>query len=253
MKRSLLIAWLTVLGALPMLRADDFKSGDVKIHYTVQGSGSPVLLIHGLHSSGMMNWTLPGTTALVAKNHQVIVMDLRGHGASDKPEDEKFYGVAMVEDVIALMDHLGIKHAHFVGYSMGGMIALKAAVLHPDRVDALLLGGMGWMKDGGELQKFWANVPEKPRLGIGGSCATACMRGMAKLAVTEDQLRALKMPAAIIIGDKDPVKKLYVQPLEAIRPDWPVTTIPGAGHILCVMKPLFRETVANTVDGFAEK
>jgi pimeloyl-ACP methyl ester carboxylesterase len=253
MKRSWLIAWFGVLACLTAIRADDFKSGDVKICYTVQGSGSPVILIHGLHSSGAMNWTLPGTTALVAKNHQVILIDMRGHGGSDKPEVEKSYGVEMVEDIIKLMDHLGITHAHFVGYSMGGMIALKAAVLHPDRVDALLLGGMGWMKDGGELQKFWANVPEKPRSGIGGSSATACMRGMAKLAVSEEEVKALKMPAAIVVGEKDPVEKLYVEPLKQIRPDWPVTTVPKVGHILCVMKQEFKEDVEKIVDGFDGK
>jgi pimeloyl-ACP methyl ester carboxylesterase len=245
--------FLLLVLSLTHLFADDFQCGDCKIHYTVQGSVTPVILIHGLHSSGALNWTLPGTTAMVAKNHQVILIDLRGHGASDKPEDEKAYGVEMVGDIMKLMDHLHIEHAHFVGYSMGGMITLKAAVLHPSRVDAILLGGMGWMKDGGELQKFWANVPEKPRSGIGGNSATACMRGVAKLAVSEEEVKALKMPAAVVVGEKDPVEKLYVEPLKQIRPDWPVTFVPKAGHILCVMKPEFKEDVVKIVDGFDGK
>src|SRR5580698_4053513 len=98
MSRGLMLL-LIVLGVMP-LRADDFQSGDVRIHYTVQGSGTPVVLIHGLTASGMMNWTLPGTTAVVARNHQVILPDMRGHGASDKPTEESEYGVAMVQDVI---------------------------------------------------------------------------------------------------------------------------------------------------------
>lgn len=247
----LIFSLALLLGAVFRLRADDFQSGEVKIHYTVQGTGTPVILIHGLHSSAQMNWALPGTTAALADHHKVIALDLRGHGASDKPEDDASYGVPMVEDVIALMDHLEIKRAVWVGYSMGGMIALKGAVLHPDRVSGLVLGGMGWLKDGSVLQDFWASTGTK-RSGLGGASAKACMRGMAKLAVTEAQVKSLKMPAAIIIGDKDPVKKLYVEPLEVIRPDWPVTTIPGAGHIVCVMKPEFREAVVKAVDGFGE-
>jgi pimeloyl-ACP methyl ester carboxylesterase len=229
--------------------ADEFTSSGVKIFYTVQGSGSPVLLIHGLHSSGAMNWTMPDTTGALAQTHRVIVMDCRGHGKSDKPQTEADYGTAMAEDVVALLTHLDIRKAHIVGYSMGGMIGLKTAVLHPDRVRSLLLCGMGWLQDGSTLQGFWEHIPVRERL-IGGSSGSACMKGMARLAVTEEEVKALKMPAAIIVGDRDPVDKLYVMPLTHIRPDWPVTKIAGAGHITCVMKPDFRDQVVKSIATF---
>jgi pimeloyl-ACP methyl ester carboxylesterase len=229
--------------------ADEFSSSGVKIFYTVHGSGSPVVLIHGLHSSGAMNWTLPGTTEALAQKHRVIVMDCRGHGKSDKPQSEAAYGSAMVEDVIALLNHLDIRKAHIVGYSMGGMIALKTAALHPERVQGLLLCGMGWLQDGSTLQGFWKHIPMRERL-IGGSSGTACMKGMAQLALTEMEVKALKMPATIIVGDHDPVDKLYVLPLTRIRPDWPVTKIAGAGHITCLMKPDFRDEVVKAIAKF---
>src|SRR4051812_7089695 len=165
MHRWLLMICLVTASFACTLRADDFKSGDVKIHYTVQGSGPPVVLIHGLLSSAEMNWTLPGITALVAKHHQVIALDCRGHGNSDKPLEESAYGVPMVEDVVALLDHLGIPKAHIVGYSMGGMIALKLAVLHPERVKSLMLCGMGWLQEGSKLQDFWTAIPAKDDAG----------------------------------------------------------------------------------------
>ena len=230
-------------------RADEFTSSGVKIFYTVQGSGTPVVLIHGLHSSGTMNWTMPGITAALAQNHRVIVMDCRGHGKSDKPETDAAYGTTMAEDVVALLAHLDIRKAHIVGYSMGGMIALKTAVLHPERVQSLLLCGMGWLQDGSTLQGFWEHIPVRERL-IGGSSGPACMKGMARLAVTEAEVKALKMPAAIIVGDRDPVDKHYVLPLAQIRPDWPVMKIAGAGHITCVMKPDFREEVVKAIAKF---
>jgi pimeloyl-ACP methyl ester carboxylesterase len=209
-------------------------------------------LIHGLLSSAQMNWTLPGITAAVAKNHKVIALDCRGHGSSGKPVDETAYGVPMAEDVVRLLDHLGIKKAHIAGYSMGGMIALKLAVLHPERVESLLLCGMGWLKEGGLQQNFWAGIPAKDSAGR-GLAVTACMHGMARLAVTEKEVKSLTMPAAIIIGDKDPVKPLYVEPLVKIRPDWPVTIIPNAGHIVCVIKPEFRAAVVKAEEGIAGK
>lgn len=229
--------------------ADEFTSGGVKVFYTVQGSGTPVVLIHGLHSSGAINWTIPGTTAALAQSHRVIVMDCRGHGKSDKPQTEDAYGAAMAEDVVALLDHLDIRKAHIAGYSMGGMIALKTAVLHPERVQGLLLCGMGWLQDGSTLQAFWENIPVRRRL-LGDSSGSACMKGMARLAVTEAEVKALKMPTAIIVGEHDPVDRLYVSPLSQIRPGWPITKIAGAGHLTCVVKPDFRDAVVKAIASF---
>lgn len=229
------------------LMAEEFASHDgVKIHYTVQGSGTPVLLIHGLRGNAAANWTRPGITAALAQSHRVIAMDARGHGDSGKPVTEAEYGVAMVEDVIALLNRLDIRKVRLVGYSMGGMISLKTAVLHPERVHSLLLCGMGWLQEGGKQQDFWEGVSARPRL-IGGRSASACMRGMARLAVTEAQLKTLKMPAAVIVGSLDPVDRLYVAPLTKARPEWPVTRIQGAGHISCIFKPDFTTAVVSSV------
>ncbi len=229
--------------------ADEVASSGVKIAFTVQGSGSPVVLIHGFHGSAATNWTLPGVTAALAQSHKVIAMDCRGHGSSDKPQTEAEYGTAMVEDVVAILNRLDIRKAHIVGYSMGGMIALKMAVTHPERTQGLLLYGMGWLQDGSMLQGFWEHIPVRERL-VGGSSGSACMKGMAQLAVSEAEVKTLKMPAAIIVGDRDPVDRMYVAPLTQIRPDWPVTKISGAGHLNCIMKLEFREAVVNSVAKF---
>src|SRR5262249_5072697 len=123
-----------------------FDSNGVKIHYTVEGQGEPVVLIHGAFSSADLNWRLPGTVKALAAHDQVIALDVRGHGHSDKPAREEDYGVETAEDVIRLLDHLKIEKAHIVGYSMGGMIAMKVVTKHPDRARSLTLGGMGWFR-----------------------------------------------------------------------------------------------------------
>lgn len=234
-----LTAALVLALAVSPAAADDFDSAGVKIHYTVEGKGEPVLLIHGLHASAKLNWGLPGVTAALAEKYQVIALDCRGHGESGKPEREEEYGLAMVEDVTRLLAHLKIEQAHIVGYSMGGMIALKFVAVHPERVRSVVLGGMGWLRSGGLLQRFWEHAGRE-----GASAPEACMRGMAKLALTEEELAAVQRPVSVIVGTHDPVRRLYVEPLRQARPDWPVATVEGAGHLSCVAKPEFKEKLA---------
>jgi pimeloyl-ACP methyl ester carboxylesterase len=88
--------------------SQSFVANGVRIHYTVEGGGEPVVLIHGLGSSAWINWQLPGVVNLLSKNYKVIALDMPGHGESDKPDDDKAYGLQMVEDVVALLDHLDI-------------------------------------------------------------------------------------------------------------------------------------------------
>ena len=230
---------LQIAGPSPIL-ADEFKSAGVKIHYVVEGTGEPVILIHGLYSSAMMNWNAPGITAELAKHHRVIALDCRGHGQSGKPDAEGAYGTNMVEDVVRLMDHLHIAKAQIVGYSMGGMIAMKLEATHPDRVSGIVLGGMGWLKAGARMNRFWELVNSQGPLNV----PSACLHGFPALAVTEQDLNAIKVPVTIIVGDRDPCRRMYVEPLRKIRPDFPEHIIADAGHLNCVAKPDFKTQVA---------
>lgn len=118
-----------------------FDSAGVTIHYTSEGTGTPVVLIHGFAANSTLNWRVTGIHRQLARHYRVITMDVRGHGLSDKPKDPAKYGAEMVEDVRRLLDHLDIPKAHIVGYSMGGMICMKFMALHPDRcISAAPLG-----------------------------------------------------------------------------------------------------------------
>ena len=64
-----------------------FDSNGVKIHYTVEGKGEPVILVHGFAANADANWRVPGITEALAKEYQVICLDNRGHGLSDKPHE----------------------------------------------------------------------------------------------------------------------------------------------------------------------
>jgi pimeloyl-ACP methyl ester carboxylesterase len=229
-------------GAADQPAVRTLTSKGIKIAYLVQGTGEPVVLIHGWLSSAGINWALPGTTALVARNHRVIALEVRGHGLSDKPTKEAAYGPELVEDVVRLLDHLKIKKAHVVGYSMGGIIALNLIVKHPDRVRSGTLGGMGWLQAGGVAQWGFAQIG---RNDPNAKALVLCGRSLARLALTEKQIKSIRVPVTVLVGDEDDfVKKLYVEPLRRVRKDWPVVEIKGANHLSCVFKPQFREEIA---------
>ena len=214
-----------------------FDAKGVKLHYLEAGKGDPVILIHGLHASAEINWNLPGIVAELAKTNRVIALDLPGHGQSEKPKDDAAYGKQLVEDVVLLLDHLKIKKAPIVGYSLGGMVALKLLAVHPDRVSKCLVGGMGWMKEGSPLQNMWDIVPTRED----ARTPSEFIKSIGQLALTEEELKKIAVPVRVLIGERDPIKRLYVVPLQAVHKDWPVVEIAGTGHLLCVLKPQFRE------------
>jgi len=110
------------------------------LHYIDIGISTaiPVVLIHGFPFSHKM-WTFPGgQTEALAGSFRVIAYDVRGHGESEIGDGQ--YTIELfVDDLIGLLDHLGITKAVLIGLSMGGYIALRAVERNPDRVRALIL------------------------------------------------------------------------------------------------------------------
>jgi len=150
---------------------DFFDSDGVRIAYIdvapSSGAGDPVLLIHGFASNHAVNWL--GTMwvkTLTGAGYRAIALDNRGHGQSGKPYDPAAYTPAvMAEDARRLLDHLAIERADVMGYSMGARIAACLAVRHPERVRALLLGGLGiHLVDGGGLPSGIAEALEADSL-----------------------------------------------------------------------------------------
>ena len=120
------------LGARPVAAADDvFDSNGVKIRYVTEGKGVPIVFIHGwMGDSTTWGRDKAGNTKLNttdAAGFQLIALDCRGHGKSDKPHEPEKYGAEMAADVVRLLDHLKLEKAHLIGYSMGAFIAGKVA------------------------------------------------------------------------------------------------------------------------------
>jgi len=120
-----------------------FDSAGVRINYEERGSGDPLVLVHGFAANARANWAETGWYGL-APHFRIIAMDCRGHGHSGKPHEVSAYaGTTMEDDVLRLIDHLGIKRTLLHGYSMGARISLGLLARHPKRFRAVVLGGIG--------------------------------------------------------------------------------------------------------------
>ena len=106
-----------------------------RIHFEALGEGRPLVLGHSFLCSGDM-WA-PQVAAL-SRGHRVINVDARGHGRSARIEEE-FTLYDMVDDVVSVLDACGVERAVWAGLSVGGMVALRAALVARERVEALVL------------------------------------------------------------------------------------------------------------------
>ncbi|MBL8160949.1 MAG: alpha/beta fold hydrolase [Anaerolineae bacterium] len=114
----------------------------IRIHYEVEGNGPPLVLQHGLYCPLDMWYELNYVTTL-RDDYRLILIDQRGHGDSDKPYNPEDYQVElMVSDIVAVLDHLGVAKAHYLGYSAGGLLGFGIAKFTPERFYSLIIGGM---------------------------------------------------------------------------------------------------------------
>jgi len=133
----------------------------IKTNYLEAGKGDPVVLIHGSGPgvTSYANWRL--VLPALAENFRVVAPDMVGFGFSERPANIEYGVQTWADQVVGLMDTLGLPKAHLVGNSFGGAIALRIAAQHPDRVGKLvLMGSMGVpfpITEG--LERVWGYEP----------------------------------------------------------------------------------------------
>jgi pimeloyl-ACP methyl ester carboxylesterase len=258
-----------------------FDSNGIRIRYVASGRGVPVILVHGYTRFLESNWMAHGVFADLSKDHRVIAYDMPGHGKSEKPYAPSAYQ-DMATDPIRLMDHLGIKRAHLVGYSMGGGVVAKVAVTHPERLITAILGGhSGYREWEPADEKYYedsareleTDVPFRSLVsspGLTGSKPTeeqirassaslaaendvkalAALRrgGMKGLYMTREQAAGIKVPMLMVIGTLDAVAA--GKAMQAILPSARLVTIEGATHggeLGAVRRPEFVAAVRQFI------
>ena len=117
------------------MRSSNFAEvNNTRLYYEEAGSGSPIVLVHGLGGDCRV-WE--GQVEVIARRYRVICYDIRGHGKSALPLNDPY---SHADDLKALLDYLGvIRPAIVVGHSMGGGIAIDFALTYPDALRALVL------------------------------------------------------------------------------------------------------------------
>ena len=196
------------------------------------------MLLHGYTNFIERNWVETGVLPNLVEDFRVVALDMRAHGKSDKPHDPKSYSEEMARDVVRVLDHVGIKRAHIVGYSFGGRLTAKLLTTNLDHfITATLVGSSGqrdWTDATARSMEAQATELEssdtpyrtmvqvttgldEPVITEDAICSgsreiaarndpvahAAMLRGIQGLAVTIAQLSAVKVPTLAIVGTAD--------------------------------------------------
>ena len=256
---------LTDSGILVM---DSFNSAGTRINYVSKGKGEPIILIHGFLVNSNFNWIEPGIFDSLAKNYNVIAMDVRGHGKSEKPHSQDAYGKEILEDINRLMEDLKIDRANIVGYSMGGVITLAYATSYPEKVIKAVAGGCGWVREGDDycedskrirdlLATKPANVSIFERLGVNIDSTSelsklvnandplamsAVANGVLQFNIEENKLKTNKVPTLLLVGEKDEEKK-RAEMTASVATNMKLQILQGQDHLSAINDSLFLTAI----------
>jgi len=240
-----------------------FDSDGVAIHYEERGTGAPVMLVHGFAANHKNNWGDPGWLDLLSANYRVIAMDCRGHGQSAKPHEVQAYGAAnMTGDVVRLLDHLKVPRALLMGYSMGAWISLNVVLSCPNRIRAVVLGGIGdgTMADprrraviakallAERTEDVTEPIPRQFRLfaqaaGNDLKALAACMSGD-RPPLGPKRLGTIRIPVMIVIGTKDELVG-GAEPLAGAIVGAELVKLEGRNHLNAPGDKRYKEAVAR--------
>lgn len=221
----------------------------VRINYEVEGDGSPLLLLHGTTQS-IADWREAGYADALRDHRQLVSLDLRGHGQSEKPHDHAAYDwPLLVEDATCVLDDRGISSADVFGYSAGSFIALGMAMSAPERVHSLIIGGASnkWagLSEGGRklLEQgmesfvrvsFEANGPlpadqRQRQLANDPDALIASLSGP-RCTPTREQLGSFDKPTFIYAGEDDP-RLEDSKEMASQLPRATLVTLPDINHV----------------------
>ena len=238
-----------------------FASFDsVELSWQEVGEGRPVILLHGLFSTGDTNWTRYGSaTQVAAAGFRVILPDLRAHGDSAKPHDAAAYPHdVLAKDVAALVDHLGLTDYDLGGYSLGGRTTIRCLVngLTPRRAVVAGMGLTGLVELGRRTYWFLKIIaePDSFERGSDGWMAVQFMRTnrvdgeavahllRSQVLTSTAEIAAIRTPVLVVCG-KDDHDNGSAPDLAAALPNGRYVEMPG-NHMSAVVGPAMGAAIA---------
>lgn len=237
------------------------------------GAERAIVLLHGFASNRNEGWRRTGWYgAFERRETRVIGLDQRGHGESAKLyEPDAYTRDKLAGDVLALMDHLGLERADLFGYSMGTRTAMQAALMAPERVSHLILGGVGGRllepaehRDSAPMvEAMLAADPdaiEQPMLRSFRHFADEQGEDRQALAafvqaqnppLDLDGLRGLTMPVLVVAGQRDSGAG-DPEDLARIFPNGHGVTVVGCDHFSAIPHGLTKAAVFDFLDGLLD-
>ena len=240
-----------------------------RVFYEEVGSGPAIVLGHSLLCSGEM-WA--NQVPALAETYRVVNIDARGHGRSGHLT-EPFDLYDMVDDVLAVLDHLGVERAVWAGLSIGGMVAMRAAITAPKRVSGLILVdthagaetlykkleyramGLGVKTFGtgpflpeisklmfgsttrrrnAELVKVW----EERIASVDVPSMLLGLRAVMRRDSVIDRLRQVEVPSLVIVGDEDiSLPPPCSREIASALPNSSLVVVPESGHLSSLEQP----------------
>src|SRR5438132_7352283 len=250
----------------------------LNLYYEIHGTGKPLILLHGgLGATEMFDEVMPA----LSKDRQVIAVDLQAHGRTGDIDRPLSYD-AMADDIAALIKSLGIEKADVMGYSVGGGVALRTAVRHPEVVRKLVLVSTAFRRDGwypevlAGMAQMGAGAAESmkqtPMYQLYARVAPKPADWPVLLSKIGELLRknydwsndvaSIKIPTMLVFGDADAIPPTHaVQFFEllgggqkyggwdgSVIPPARLAILPGLTHYNTSSSPLLASTVTSFLD-----
>jgi pimeloyl-ACP methyl ester carboxylesterase len=241
----------------------EVHANGLDIHYSVDGEGPPLVLLHAATSSATEDWA--AQRPAMRQHYTLYLPDARGHAATRWDTEQGWSSDLLAEDALAFADALGLDRFHVAGLSMGAGTALRLAISHPDRVRTAVIAAAGVeaeprasvarkLMDPEAIERdqpAWAASLARRHDPVQGAGAwkrlmVAIREDIIRAPLpTPEQLRGARLPILVACGDRDP----WVPLEQAVRlrrqlPDARLFVSPGVGHVVIAQKAsLFNQAM----------
>ncbi len=240
------------------------RANGLDVHYTTEGAGPPLILLHGATSTAVEDWA--AQRPYFRQAFKLYLVDARGHGGTRWDVDDGWNRDMLVDDLEALADALGLATFHAGGFSMGAMTVLMFATRHPERLRTAIVAGIDVMReprtkvarrlmDPDRIEReepAWAAALERrhgPTQGPGAW--KKLLRAITADVATQplmspEELRNARLPILLAYGDRDVfVPADHAVALHRQLPDSRLLIVPNSGHVVTVSQPqLFNDAAA---------